>query len=76
MSSTGGAGCFRAIRLRTPGKIAAAAAVDRIHAAGAVVSPGPGCVQLAPALVYEPDDLEELEHALRTGLDGTAERSS
>lgn len=76
VSSTGGAGCFRAIRLRTSDEITAAAAVDRIHAAGAVVSPGPDCVQLAPALVYEPDDLEELEHALRTGLDETAERSS
>ncbi|MBE2997230.1 aspartate aminotransferase family protein [Nocardiopsis sp. HNM0947] len=74
--SSGGTGCFRSIRLHTSDEVTPTAVVDSIRRAGALVSPGPGCVQLAPALVYGPDDLEELERALWDGLNRTAEESS
>ncbi len=73
----GGVGCFRALRLATDGVELTDAAVvtvmDAIRDAGAIVSPGPSCVQIAPALVYADEDIEALSRAVRTGLDRAAE---
>ncbi|MFC7387124.1 daptide-type RiPP biosynthesis aminotransferase [Sphaerisporangium rhizosphaerae] len=75
-----GVGCFRALRLAVDGEELAAEAVAlvaaEIRAAGALVSMGPGCVQLAPALVYERDDVERLSRSLHVGLDRAAEALS
>ena len=56
---------------RSPAPLAAVE--SEIRTAGALVSMGPSCVQLAPALVYNREDIERLSHALRTGLDRAAE---
>lgn len=68
----GGAGCFRAVRLLCDGQplsdAAIAGLVERVRAAGVVVSAGPSCLQLAPALVYRDEDVEELAHVLREVL--------
>lgn len=76
----GGAGCFRALRLALDGAELSAEAVAQVAAeirrAGALVSMGPSCVQLAPALVYEREHVELLSQALRTGLDRAAEALS
>jgi adenosylmethionine-8-amino-7-oxononanoate aminotransferase len=73
VAGDGGAGCFRAIRLRLGGRDLADAAVarvaDEIRAAGVIVAPGPSCIQLSPALVYDAADLADLENGLRLGLD-------
>ncbi len=59
-TGTNGTGCFRALTL--PG--ASQAVVDDLAfkclRSGAVVHPGPGCVQLVPALVYSRADLDRL----------------
>lgn len=73
----GGAGCFRALRLELDGvplsPQAVALVADEVRRAGAVVSTGPGCVQLAPALIYGRGDSEQLELSLLSGLDRAAE---
>jgi adenosylmethionine-8-amino-7-oxononanoate aminotransferase len=73
----GGLGCFRALRLGLDGKELPPDGVDtvvgEVRRAGATVQAGPGCVQLVPALVYTPADVEELAGALRTGLDRAAQ---
>jgi hypothetical protein len=72
-----GVGCFRALRLSLDGSEATPAVTqrvaDEVRRAGALVSVGPGCVQLAPPLVYEREDVEQLAQALRVGLDRAAE---
>ncbi|HEY0532718.1 MAG TPA: daptide-type RiPP biosynthesis aminotransferase [Actinoplanes sp.] len=77
VAGDGGAGCFRAVRLRLQGRDLADAAVvramDEIRTAGVVVSPGPSCIQISPALVYDRTDLDDLAAGLRTGLDRTYE---
>ncbi|MEW1660646.1 daptide-type RiPP biosynthesis aminotransferase [Streptomyces sp. NPDC093707] len=74
---TRGVGCFRALELAQEGAAlspdAVTTAVAAIREAGVVVQPGPSCIQLVPALVYEDADLQELEAALATGLDRLAE---
>lgn len=77
----GGTGCFRALRLRDPaGRELSADAVrhtaDAVRQAGALVTAGPSCLQLAPALVYRDAELAELSQALLTGLDRAAEHLS
>ncbi|MFK0181833.1 daptide-type RiPP biosynthesis aminotransferase [Streptomyces xanthochromogenes] len=78
VTTTSGAGSFRAIHLADrDGTPYDAAAVQRcitaIRAQGALVYPGPGCVQVIPPLTSTAEELEVLEAALRKGLaDGTA----
>ncbi|MFB0619121.1 daptide-type RiPP biosynthesis aminotransferase [Streptomyces sp. AGS-58] len=78
VAGSDGAGCFRALRLAqhgTPlGDDAVTAVLEEIREAGALLSPGPSCVQLAPALVYDDEDMAQLEKALVLGLDRAAER--
>lgn len=73
VSETRGLGCFRAIGLiREHAPLRAeevSAVVTAIRRAGAIVQPGPGCIQLIPAFVYDRDDLHELETAVLHGLD-------
>lgn len=69
-----GAGCFRAARLAWPDGTPffphdVMRAVDVIRSAGAIVHPGPGCVQLIPALTYEDEDVDTLFDRVRLGLD-------
>ncbi|MFJ2095241.1 daptide-type RiPP biosynthesis aminotransferase [Streptomyces sp. NPDC087901] len=75
--SAGGVGAFRAVRLSAGGGELPPEAVDlvadEVRRAGATVSTGPGCLQLAPALVYRAEDLELLAACLRNGLDRAAE---
>lgn len=69
-----GTGCFRALRLsdpECPGPLAqhrVPLLVQSIRRAGAVVHPGPGGIQLIPALTYGPVDLEELGKAIGEGI--------
>ncbi|MEV0449775.1 daptide-type RiPP biosynthesis aminotransferase [Streptomyces sp. NPDC050600] len=75
---TTGAGCFRAVHLRdAEGRAfdteAVRAAIADIRRRGALVYPGPGCVQLVPILTSTPQDLADLEWALHQGL-ATASR--
>ena len=44
------------------------AVVRRIHQAGAIVQPGPGRIQLLPALTYTQENFEELHAAIVHGL--------
>ncbi|WP_349879211.1 daptide-type RiPP biosynthesis aminotransferase [Micromonospora sp. HUAS YX12] len=73
-----GRGCFRALRLGRDGEALSDAEValvgDEIRDAGALVSLGPSCVQLAPALVYRDEDAARLGAAVRAGLDRAADR--
>lgn len=73
-----GVGCFRALGLATGGnplsQEAVQMAAEQVRAAGALVTVGPGCLQLAPPLIYERQDIDELADALRIGLDRTAEK--
>jgi adenosylmethionine-8-amino-7-oxononanoate aminotransferase len=77
VSGGGGAGCFRAVRLAHDGQAlsdaAVAGVVERIRQAGVVVSAGPGCVQLSPALVYADEDLQELGEVLHSVLGQVAD---
>ncbi|WP_269858700.1 daptide-type RiPP biosynthesis aminotransferase [Streptomyces sp. RPT161] len=68
-----GAGCFRGVHLvDRDGAPFDAAAVQRtitaIRAHGALVYPGPGCVQVIPPLTSTPAELETLSTALHKGL--------
>jgi adenosylmethionine-8-amino-7-oxononanoate aminotransferase len=78
VAGDGGVGCFRAVRLRFQGRDLADAGVGRVmdecRAAGLVVSPGPSCIQLSPALIYDKNDVDDLATGLRTGLDQAYER--
>ncbi|WP_410676928.1 daptide-type RiPP biosynthesis aminotransferase [Amycolatopsis sp. cmx-4-68] len=68
-----GAGCLRAVHLTgaagaplPPAEVDAV--VSAIRDAGALVHPGPGCVQLVPALVYTEDRLDELVSLVSAGI--------
>jgi adenosylmethionine-8-amino-7-oxononanoate aminotransferase len=70
-----GAGCFRAVELQdADGSALSGERVERIVAAcranGAIVHPGPSCIQLVPALTYEQRDLERLLERVREVLGG------
>lgn len=69
-----GAGCFRALAIRTAAGSALPAAqvmalVAAIREEGAVVHPGPDGVQLIPALIFEREQIRELVHRVGIGLD-------
>jgi adenosylmethionine-8-amino-7-oxononanoate aminotransferase len=60
-----GAGCFRSLHLRHHDATTLDAQeiqgiVEATRIAGAVIYPGPSCIQLIPALTYEPIQLERL----------------
>ncbi|MEU1513192.1 daptide-type RiPP biosynthesis aminotransferase [Streptomyces sp. NPDC005811] len=68
-----GAGCLRAVHLARaagtpmpPNEVEAV--VGAIRDAGALVHPGPGCVQLVPALIYTEDELDELVALVSAGI--------
>lgn len=73
VASVSGKGCLRAIHLadgvgRPLSRQEIPQVIDSIREAGATVHPGPGCVQLLPALVYEMADLEELLSRVAGGI--------
>ncbi|GAA4025036.1 aspartate aminotransferase family protein [Arthrobacter methylotrophus] len=73
VSTTTGRGCMRGIKLETAqGEPLSAdgvlAVVRHIHQAGAIVQPGPGRIQLLPALVFTEENFEELHAAITAGL--------
>ncbi|ARX84971.1 MULTISPECIES: daptide-type RiPP biosynthesis aminotransferase [Streptomyces] len=77
--STSGVGCFRAVHLRdADGDRFDGQAVQDVIAAvrdhGALVYPGPGCVQLVPMLTSSEQDLDDLAHALLRGLAAVGRR--
>lgn len=81
LTATTGRGAFRALSVSTlDGEPLAAAEVprlvDAVRAEGAVVHPGPGGVQLIPALVYRETELDELCEAVGRGLDRFASRTT
>ncbi len=78
VTGVSGIGCLRAILLSDENGAELSRqeiplVIDAIRRAGATVHPGPGCVQLLPALVYEPSDLKELLARVAKGI---AERAS
>ena len=74
VTTTAGRGCLRAVMLRRPDTGAAltddetAELVAAIRAEGAIVHPGPSCVQILPALVYTPQDVAALFGSIRAGF--------
>lgn len=76
--TTSGAGCLRAVILCGPDgapldQAQVPRVISKIRDAGALVHPGPSCVQLLPALIYSDPDLEELLARVATGLTAYAE---
>jgi adenosylmethionine-8-amino-7-oxononanoate aminotransferase len=68
-----GRGCLRAIKLETVDGVPLSsdgvlAVVRHIYQAGAIVQPGPGRIQLLPALVFTEENFEELHAAITVGL--------
>ena len=73
VGSARGAGCFRALELCMPdgspaGPEEVARVVAACRAAGAIVHPGPACIQLIPALTYEEADLDALLDSVACAL--------
>ncbi|MFE0421342.1 daptide-type RiPP biosynthesis aminotransferase [Streptomyces sp. NPDC058953] len=73
VASASGRGCLRAIMVRhLSGEPLAdaevAALVRAIREEGALVHPGPSCVQILPALVYSPEDTSLLFSSVRAGI--------
>ncbi|GAQ55206.1 daptide-type RiPP biosynthesis aminotransferase [Streptomyces acidiscabies] len=73
VSATTGLGCFRSIRLLTPGGEAlpqqeVPGVVAAIRAAGAIVHPSVNGVQILPALVYTDGEVAELLDCVRAGV--------
>lgn len=73
VDAVSGRGCLRAVLLGDEkgnplDPKEAPAVVAAIRDAGALVHPGPSCVQLLPALIYTDDELDELLGCLRSGL--------
>ncbi|WP_017200699.1 hypothetical protein [Arthrobacter sp. M2012083] len=70
-----GRGCMRGVKLNSsngmPLSSAGVLAVVRsIHEAAAFVQPGPGRIQLLPALTYTEENFAELQAAINAGLAG------
>ncbi|MFI6153856.1 daptide-type RiPP biosynthesis aminotransferase [Kitasatospora sp. NPDC051170] len=68
-----GTGCFRSLRLTDAEGVPLDAAriqqtISLVRLEGALVYPGPGCIQLIPPLTSSDADLDDLERALRAGL--------
>jgi len=79
VSATTGAGCLRSLRLCAGDGVLleqseVPAVVAAIREAGALVHPGPNCIQLLPALIYTDEDLSELLTRVRVGLRAYAQR--
>ncbi|RJF43799.1 aspartate aminotransferase family protein [Actinomyces sp. 2119] len=55
-----GSGCFRAVHLPDASGAEVARIIERCRLSGAIVQPGPSSLQLVPALVYEPCELDLL----------------
>ncbi len=73
VTGASGKGCLRAIRLADEdgaplSRQEIPAVIDALREAGATVHPGPGCVQLLPALVYDMANLEDLLSPVATGI--------
>ncbi|WP_328749160.1 aminotransferase class III-fold pyridoxal phosphate-dependent enzyme [Streptomyces sp. NBC_00285] len=73
VSGTTGIGCFRSIRLSTPGgeplpQQEVPQVVAAIREAGAIVHPSVNGVQILPALVYTDDEVTELLDCVRAGV--------
>lgn len=72
VTATTGAGCLRAVRLGDAGKPLSPeeirTVVTAVRDAGALVHPGPSCIQLLPALIYSDDDLDALLQCVTEGL--------
>lgn len=73
VARTTGAGCLRALHLcggdgQPVAQAEVSAVIQAIRDAGAIVHPGPSCLQLIPALVYSDAELDELLAAVRAGL--------
>jgi len=72
VTATTGAGCLRAVRLgdddRPLPQEEVPAVVAAIRDAGALVHPGPSCIQLLPALIYADDDLNALMRCVTEGI--------
>ncbi|WP_029261018.1 MULTISPECIES: daptide-type RiPP biosynthesis aminotransferase [unclassified Microbacterium] len=70
---TGGIGCFRSVVLARDGRLfdggEIAGVVAAVRKAGAIVQPGPGCIQVIPAYLYGRAELDELETAILHGID-------
>ncbi|GAB2616544.1 aspartate aminotransferase family protein [Streptomyces capparidis] len=75
IASVTGRGCMWALHLSAPGGAAPMAQAEvselvrAVREAGAIVHPGPHCLQLIPALVYTDAEIEELLAILRRGFD-------
>lgn len=68
-----GRGCMRGLKLHSDNGSALSpngtlAVVRRIHQSGAMVQPGPGRIQLLPALTYTEQNFQELRTAITNGL--------
>ncbi|MFJ6537878.1 daptide-type RiPP biosynthesis aminotransferase [Paenarthrobacter sp. NPDC091711] len=68
-----GRGCMRGLKLHSRNGMPLSsegvlAVVRNIHQAGAMVQPGPGRIQLLPALTYTEENFEELQAAVEAGL--------
>ncbi|MFK0017398.1 daptide-type RiPP biosynthesis aminotransferase [Streptomyces sp. NPDC091027] len=73
VAASTGAGCLRAVHLAQDAGVPlppaeVSAVVAAIRNAGALVHPGPGCVQLVPALIYTEDELNELMSLVSAGI--------
>lgn len=70
-----GRGCFRGVRVLADGValsgFGTAELVTAVRRQGAVVHPGPGGVQLVPAITYTHDQVTRLVGALETALSST-----
>lgn len=78
VGNSSGFGCMRGLKLHSRNGMplesnGVLAVVRSIHEAGAIVQPGPGRIQLLPALTYTEENFEELHTAMETGL-ASAER--
>ncbi|MFE9412742.1 daptide-type RiPP biosynthesis aminotransferase [Streptomyces sp. NPDC006704] len=77
---TSGLGCFRAVHLRDADgapfdEQAVQHTVAAIRSHGALVYPGPGCIQLVPMLTSTEQDLYDLAGALSRGLSEASSRA-
>lgn len=75
--ATTGAGCFRTLTLAGPGggpipQAEVATIVRRVRREGVVVHPGPGGIQLAPALTMTDDEVDLVLAAVRRVVRGLA----
>ena len=70
-----GVGCFRGVRVgHGLDGAGVTALVDAVRRSGAIVQPGPGGVQLVPAVTYTDAQVDALVQALADGLDRFAAR--